>query len=417
MKKQCAKVAMQIHTPFIRAVAGITIAIACAVQPNVAHATSDQHIETLFQNVVSNFLNLDIYQSMTRLQLLLAKQPDFAPARIVYAELLTAYAHQNTLLSLPDAVSKTRIRGIAQETLARLSYDKPNPGDLPKNIMQLSSLHKYAMLLDATRSRIYVFQNKKGKPKLIADHYVSIGKGGMNKTEENDEKTPTGIYHVLRHLDGKTLPELYGDRAYTLNYPNAWDRLTDHTGYGIWLHGTPRSIYSRPPLDSRGCIVLSNHLLKSLENYITPELTPVILARQVEWLSPQDWEQTQHELLTTIERWKNDWTSRDTQQYLSHYSKNYRTHREDYESMVQQTQYHAKQKEYIKVNIENIDLFYYPNMMDQADNTMVAIFDQDYRSSNYNSQYRKQQIWQNENQEWKIVYADKAEMRNTPFQE
>src|SRR3546814_8483534 len=50
----------------------------------------------------------------------------------------------------------------------------------------------------------------------------------------------------------RKLPDFYGDGAYPLNYPNEWDKHEGRKGYGIWLHGTPSTTYSRPPRASDG---------------------------------------------------------------------------------------------------------------------------------------------------------------------
>jgi murein L,D-transpeptidase YafK len=63
------------------------------------------------------------------------------------------------------------------------------------------------------------------------------------------------------------LTDFYGSGAFPINYPNEWDRIRGRNGYGIWLHGTPRDTYSRPPRASDGCIVLSNEDL-DLHSYV-----------------------------------------------------------------------------------------------------------------------------------------------------
>ena len=39
-------------------------------------------------------------------------------------------------------------------------------------------------------------KNNNGAPEVIADFYVSIGKGGFNKVISGDNKTPVGIYKI-----------------------------------------------------------------------------------------------------------------------------------------------------------------------------------------------------------------------------
>ena len=72
----------------------------------------------------------------------------------------------------------------------------------------------------------------------------------------------------MSYKSDRDLPDLYGIGAFPLNYPNELDQHQGKTGYGIWLHGTDKSYYSRPPLDSEGCVVLTNLDLDAVKPYI-----------------------------------------------------------------------------------------------------------------------------------------------------
>ena len=142
----------------------------------------------------------------------------------------------------------------------------------------------YAFLIELSKSRLYLVKNNNSVPEIIADFYVSIGKAGFNKKASGDNKTPIGVYKITSHLIDEDLPELYGDGAYPINYPNIWDKRSKKTGYGIWIHGVPRDVYSRPPLTSEGCIVTSNHTLRKLKPYTVIGKTPVVLVENIKWI-------------------------------------------------------------------------------------------------------------------------------------
>ena len=44
--------------------------------------------------------------------------------------------------------------------------------------------------------RLYLYRNDKGRPRFVADYYISQGKLGADKTREGDKRTPIGVYHV-----------------------------------------------------------------------------------------------------------------------------------------------------------------------------------------------------------------------------
>ena len=324
--------------------------------------------------------------------------------QLLIGERLMAQAHGEVLLAHPDALNKMRIAGLRAEAVRRLSYRPPSPEYRPTAILSLSEAHKYVLMVDASRSRIYLFENRDGEPHLIDSYYTSVGKAGMGKLRRGDNRTPVGVYRSVKWLADGDLDELYGFGAYVLNYPNDWDRLHGRTGSGIWLHGTPRDLHNRPPLSSRGCIVINNARLERLRERIG-EPTAVVLTARSYWVPAEDWRLVREALHARIERWRTDWESMDTERYLAHYAADYREAKRDRETMAESVRRHAKKKSRIEVAVENVDLFAYPG----EDRRVFAVFDQDYRSNNYKTSYRKQQMWREEDGELKLVYEGRWE--------
>ena len=334
----------------------------------------------------------------------LEHHPNFHLARMVYADLIAAQAQHLPLLADPVALSKARIAGLAEEATARLVQPLPKSNELPVNIVQVSQNHRHVLLFDAEYSRLYVFENHEGTPHLIADYYASAGKDGMDKEREGDNRTPSGVYKITHTLDDEQLPELYGIGAYVLNYPNRWDQTLRRSGSGIWLHGVPRITYSRPPETSRGCIVSSNSVMQWLKDRIDPAQTPVVLANRVDWLDTVSWQAHRKQLLSMVEQWQSDWQSLDVERYLAHYSEEYQDAKLNYQQMLSQTRHNAEKKTFVKVAIKEIDLFRYSTKPERY----TVHFDQDYKSNNYNIAYRKKQIWQREDGEWKIIFEGRV---------
>ena len=82
---------------------------------------------------------------------------------------------------------------------------------------------------------------------LVADHYASVGRLGIEKSTEGDQRTPLGVYYITSRLDGHQLTDFYGSGALLLNYPNEYDRRQGRTGGGIWLHGVPATVTPEAP--------------------------------------------------------------------------------------------------------------------------------------------------------------------------
>ncbi|HEX5464143.1 MAG TPA: L,D-transpeptidase family protein [Burkholderiales bacterium] len=160
--------------------------------------------------------------------------------------------------------------------------DWQHAGAIPANLLRLSPDQRFAIVVDASQPRLYVFRNVDGEPQYVADYHVTIGRDGAGKTREGDDRTPLGVYFITTHIPRAKLTAFYGPAAYPLDYPNAWDRRLGHTGYGIWVDGTPDTVRERPPRASRGCVVLPPDLA-AIEPYLQPGDTRVIIADGIHW--------------------------------------------------------------------------------------------------------------------------------------
>jgi murein L,D-transpeptidase YafK len=226
----------------------------------------------------------------------------------------------------------------------------------------------------------------------------------MEKTREGDQKTPIGVYHVTANLPRQKLTDFYGSGAFPINYPNEWDRRRGRNGHGIWLHGTPSALYSRPPRASDGCIVLSNPDLQTVGAYVQVGLTPVIIADEIEWSEANAVEAERSSLSAAFEQWRADWESRDAARYLSHYSARFSAGGQDLAAWDAHKRAVNAGKSWVKVKTTRVSMFGYP----REGEFVVVTFDQDYRSNNLANVMRKRQYWVREAGQWKILYEGAA---------
>ncbi len=373
----------------------------------LSKATSDQslstHSESLLINALENIKNDKTGQAIKDLRHLIKVNPDFKVAQLIYADMLLARSQAITDFgNIPNA-SFEQITALRDEAQARWQYHK-TPADrdkIPASLIQLASKQEHVIVVDSSRSRLYLFKNQAGVPILIKDFYVTIGKNGTGKYVEGDQKTPVGVYFVTGFINPDELPDLYGDGAYPIDYPNAWDQRHGRTGYGIWLHGTPSSTYSRPPKDSNGCVIVSNNDLNIISPFIDKGQTPVIISDSINWITKKKWKKHRDDYELFVEQWRNDWESRDVDLYLRHYSKQYSGLGKDYNSWVEYKRRVNPSKKFIKVNISNTSMFLYPG----EEQLMVVTFVQDYTSDNFRRKFTKRQYWRMEDDgKWRIVY-------------
>jgi murein L,D-transpeptidase YafK len=253
--------------------------------------------------------------------------PNFQLAQLVYGDLLLArQGLLPTLGAAPPALAASSPDQLAQlrrEASLRLAAltERPPAQRLPKQFLELPSTTRHAIAVDASRSRLYLFENADGSGlKLVADHYVSLGRSGVGKQIEGDQRTPLGVYFITSRLGGPQLKPFYGPGALTLNYPNEYDRRRGKTGSGIWLHGVPPENFARTPLTTDGCVVLANEDLMRLLREVEPRRTPVVITQQLEWATPHEVQREREAAQALVEKWRRARSSGDTKSVLALYS-------------------------------------------------------------------------------------------------
>jgi murein L,D-transpeptidase YafK len=362
-------------------------------------ATPEDRLSAVYDAVEANKLD----DATKRIDALIAEYPNFRLAYLVRGDLLLARTRPlETFGNVVKTVPQERVEDLREEALARLRAHRDRPGEdwLPRYVLQLNPEQKHAIVVDSRRSRLYVFANAGGRAKLVADYYVTLGKKGVDKTREGDQKTPLGVYTVIANLPRSKLTDFYGSGAFPINYPNEWDKRQGRNGHGIWLHGVPSSMYSRPPRASDGCIVLSNQDLNAVSHQLQIGLTPVIIADQIEWVDAVALDRDRASLGAAMEQWRADWQSRDTEKYLSHYSQRFESGAQNLRAWGEHKRKVNAGKAWIKVGLSHVSMLRYPRERD----VVVVTFDQDYRSDGLANVMRKRQYWVKEGDRWKILY-------------
>lgn len=354
-----------------------------------------------------------LQDAVDELQRLTTQAPKFQLAHLILGDLLLARFDQvgsigsSSLLENIGKDKESRIEQLRREARARLQgyLSLVNGVEVPKALLSLSSATEFALVVDKSKNRLYVYRNIGPglPPELVDDFYIVLGKKTGDKFREGDLRTPNGVYFVTSYLPDEKLPPLYGSGAFPVNYPNALDRRLNKTGDGIWLHGTDKSLYSRPPLDSEGCVVLTNEEFTRIGRYIEIGRTPVIISESVEWCSSREWLDLNIEIQATLERWRQSWEQSDIESYLTMYAPAFWAKGHDYNSWQRYKKRVFAGKTFQKIDLSDISLLRYPQRTDKQP-MVVANFRQHYRSNNYNGDMRKRLYMVKERGNWKVLY-------------
>jgi len=346
-------------------------------------------------------------EALNTIEQVIRSTPNFRLAHLVRGDLLMAQGKHLQAFGSADDNQSEEIKDLREEARVRIEryLSQQNKDKQPDLLIAPSDEQSHLIVVDADRSRLYVYKNENGRLKYVADYYVTVGKNGIVKQAEGDKRTPIGVYFARPKLT-QPLPDLYGDGAYPLNYPNEWDKENNRKGFGIWIHGTPSNTYSRPPRASDGCVVVTNQDLKELAPILQSGKTPVIIAPNLQWVDEAgNAEEEKQKLAIAIDEWLNDWRAQDTPKYLAHYSKDFSSNGINYQQWANHKIRVQASKPNVTIALSDISMFTYP---DSQKKLVVVDFVQDFNSPTLKNKMQKRQYWIQENDIWKIIYEGAA---------
>lgn len=371
----------------------------------LADESDSRNMEKMLTQSLQAIGNNKLDLALNEVDSLLKVNPNFKLAQLVKGDLLLARSQELSNFGNAPNAPRDRMEDLRDEARARLQrVQQQQPFNAtPKYLWKLDADQHYAIVVDTSKSTLYLYENVNGEPHYVSDFYISVGKKGSDKTSEGDQRTPLGVYFINAKLGKEKLTDFYGSVAYPLSYPNEWDRRQGRDGHGIWLHGTPSDTYSRPPRASNGCVVLANEDLLQVGKHVQVGHTPVIITSQMDWSDESD-RAERTALLAEIEKWRNDWASRDSDAYLAHYAQDFSAGGTNYAAFSQQKRLVNSGKTWIKVNLSKLSVFPYPSQP----GLVVVNFEQDYESNNLNNRMIKRQYWIKRNNKWQIIYEGSA---------
>src|SRR5450830_504279 len=276
--------------------------------PVVRNANPEEWLNDIYKDLVSN----DLDAAQRKADALVEAYPSFRLGHLVRGDILLMHTRPVAALgAAAPAGAESKLADLRREAAVRLQAARPASALLPRALLQMRKDQRHALIVDARHSRLYLYENRNDGLRLVQDFYVSQGKLGINKLKEGDMRTPVGVYYLIGRLPGLKLPDMYGKGALPLDYPNDWDKINGRSGSGIWVHGTPPETFSRPPLSTDGCVVVSNDDLNFITRTVEVGKTPILIGDQVEFVSKEQVSKDLQQAAALVETWRRDVENRD----------------------------------------------------------------------------------------------------------
>ncbi len=343
-------------------------------------------------------------EALAKADRLVEEFPNFQLAQLVHGDLLAAQTRPiKAFGDVPPVLARsdnTALAELREESLRRVRAlrERPATGTIPSQFLALSQKSRHAIAVDASRSRLYLFENTTTGLNLVGDYYISVGKAGTAKTAEGDQRTPLGVYYITSNLDPKTLKDFYGSGALPISYPNILDSKRGKTGSGIWLHGTPPHQFSRAPQATDGCVVLANPDLQHIIRTVEVRTTPVVIASQLKWVAQQSTRAEGKPFEDALHGWRNAKTAGNLQQVLTYYTPDFNSNGKTLSQWTPTLKTELDQTQGRTIQLKDVS---YLRWTDSAD-TMVVTFGEVADGTRVG--WTKRQYWIRQENQWKIFF-------------
>ncbi len=393
-----------------------SLVIACQVQatpaapPPASGGPTEAELNTDFQ---AEKRLLGIYEligsgryreALQKAEQLVKDVPHFQLAQLVYGDLLASRIHVVKTLGdvTPEAAASAGLTlgDLRQESQRRLEAlrERPPANTIPSQFLKIAMRSRHVIAVDASRSRLYLFENTPSGPRLLRDYYVSVGKAGVSKAIEGDQRTPLGVYYVTGLLNRKTLGDFYGSGALPINYPNMLDLRRSKSGRGIWLHGTPSSQFARAPQATDGCLVISNPDLHHLSSTVEVQTTPIVVAPKLMWVSPASLEPVKGNFETVLQEWRTAKSRGDWAQVQGFYASDFNSYGRNLSQWLPELKAETAKARSRQLQLKDLTLLSWVD----TEEVMVVTFSELGRGAA--SGPLKRQYWVKIDKRWKIFF-------------
>lgn len=389
---------------WIRAGLAALVMVGSWTGPSLATTHADGKAEAALIDIYRTIGAADLRGALRKSDALVKAYPHFQLAQLVHGDLLSNLSRPvRQVGDVPSELAQAaagNLDALRAESQLRIAAIRQRPplDALPAQFIGLSKRNKHAIAVDTAKARLYLFENTAKGTRLLADYYISVGKAGVGKQVEGDQRTPLGVYFITSNLDPKSLKDLYGSGALPVNYPNVLDLRRGKTGGGIWLHGTPSTQFTRAPQATDGCVAVANPDLDRIIRTVEIRTTPVLLGKNFRWVRPTELSAEREQWESRLKAWAAAKGSGQPSSLWRFYASDFQADGKDLQAFSLAAQAGLQQLAGKSVQLNDLSLI---RWTDEAE-ILVATFGELKRGDRSGRTVR--QYWQKRANTWQIIY-------------
>lgn len=158
------------------AASAMAVAAGKALAPPTAALKLDP--EQLLTDIYKDLAENNLRQAQQKADALVEAYPTFRLGHLVRGDLLLMHTRAITHLGSAPNGAEGKLQDLRQEAAVRLSAGKAEPARpgstlLPRALLQMRKDQRHALIVDAKRSRVYLYENRNGQIRYVNDYYFS----------------------------------------------------------------------------------------------------------------------------------------------------------------------------------------------------------------------------------------------------
>ncbi len=164
-------------------------------------AADSRNMEAMLVESMLSVSNNKLDVALNEVDSLLKINPNFKLAQLIKGDLLLARARPlSDFGNAPDAAA-TRWKIFAmRRVFACTAFRNNRPSTLiPKFLWQLDSQQRHVIVVDLSKSTLYLYENVDGEPRYVADYYISFRQKRLRKIiRRRPENSARRIFHQVQ---------------------------------------------------------------------------------------------------------------------------------------------------------------------------------------------------------------------------